>query len=127
MIRRPPKSTRTDTLLPYTTLFLSALDPLIGLQATVVSQPCLEGRRAHSEASVLMSDKADIRRIYARLPQVVLKPIIRQLDSIGRCGRCPAQLGSLASHGASGGGLHPHLGRRPLRHRRTAPRLLKRC
>src|SRR3546814_14845481 len=23
MIRRPPKSTRTDTLLPYTTLFLS--------------------------------------------------------------------------------------------------------
>src|SRR3546814_10362543 len=52
----------------------AALDPLIGLQATVVSQPCLEGRRAHSEASVLMSDKADIRRIYARLPQEVLKP-----------------------------------------------------
>src|SRR3546814_290897 len=26
MIRRPPRSTRTDTLLPYTTLFRSALD-----------------------------------------------------------------------------------------------------
>src|SRR3546814_19937719 len=25
MIRRPPRSTRTDTLLPYTTLFLSSL------------------------------------------------------------------------------------------------------
>src|SRR3546814_16336004 len=25
MIRRPPRSTRTDTLLPYTTLFRSAL------------------------------------------------------------------------------------------------------
>src|SRR3546814_10552551 len=39
MIRRPPRSTRTDTLFPYTTLFRSAchaqaeqqLDPLAGL------------------------------------------------------------------------------------------------
>src|SRR3546814_7402112 len=30
MIRRPPRSTRTDTLFPYTTLFRSA--PLSGLQ-----------------------------------------------------------------------------------------------
>src|SRR3546814_8605962 len=28
MIRRPPRSTRTDTLVPYTTLFRSALKPL---------------------------------------------------------------------------------------------------
>src|SRR3546814_9226567 len=28
MIRRPPRSTRTDTLLPYTTLFRSALEIL---------------------------------------------------------------------------------------------------
>src|SRR3546814_682528 len=28
MIRRPPRSTRTNTLFPYTTLFLSLLDPL---------------------------------------------------------------------------------------------------
>src|SRR3546814_7064037 len=27
MIRRPPRSTRTDTLFPYTTLFRSALSP----------------------------------------------------------------------------------------------------
>src|SRR3546814_13230003 len=27
MIRRPPRSTRTDTLFPYPTLFRSALDP----------------------------------------------------------------------------------------------------
>src|SRR6056297_1234895 len=27
MIRRPPRSTRTDTLFPYTTLFRSACDP----------------------------------------------------------------------------------------------------
>src|SRR3546814_14036918 len=28
MIRRPPRSTRTDTLFPYTTLFRSTLDAL---------------------------------------------------------------------------------------------------
>src|SRR3546814_20082339 len=30
MIRRPPRSTRTDTLFPYTTLFRSHLDALGG-------------------------------------------------------------------------------------------------
>src|SRR3546814_20398351 len=29
MIRRPPRSTRTDTLVPYTTLFRSGLDAVI--------------------------------------------------------------------------------------------------
>src|SRR3546814_9419848 len=28
MIRRPPRSTRTDTLFPYTTLFRSPVDPI---------------------------------------------------------------------------------------------------
>src|SRR3546814_7029553 len=30
MIRRPPRSTRTDTLFPYTTLFRSCPDPCYG-------------------------------------------------------------------------------------------------
>src|SRR3546814_19042236 len=30
MIRRPPRSTRTDTLFPYTTLFRSRADCLLG-------------------------------------------------------------------------------------------------
>src|SRR3546814_11094978 len=33
MIRRPPRSTRTDTLFPYTTLFRS-VDALVALGAT---------------------------------------------------------------------------------------------
>src|SRR3546814_6711960 len=38
MIRRPPRSTRTDTLFPYTTLFRS----LVSIQlATVVRQPLM--------------------------------------------------------------------------------------
>src|SRR3546814_18669035 len=31
MIRRPPKSTRTDTLFPYTTLFRASGDEALGL------------------------------------------------------------------------------------------------
>src|SRR3546814_3448753 len=33
MIRRPPRSTRTDTLFPYTTLFRSGLQPGIAERA----------------------------------------------------------------------------------------------
>src|SRR3546814_3665276 len=33
MIRRPPRTTRTDTLCPYTTLFRSAVVPALGLVA----------------------------------------------------------------------------------------------
>src|SRR3546814_2435783 len=33
MVRRPPRSTRTDTLLPYTTLFRSVAARLLGEEA----------------------------------------------------------------------------------------------
>src|SRR3546814_14374551 len=33
MIRRPPRSTRTDTLFPYTTLFRSANPDMLSLEA----------------------------------------------------------------------------------------------
>src|SRR3546814_11423848 len=38
MIRRPPRSTRTDTLFPYTTLFRSvpSLDPIIGISMETI-------------------------------------------------------------------------------------------
>src|SRR3546814_2656368 len=35
MIRRPPRSTRTDTLFPYTTLFRSLLRPLAHFHGTL--------------------------------------------------------------------------------------------
>src|SRR3546814_3921922 len=35
MIRRPPRSTRTDTLFPYTTLFRSWVDPSIWWKDTI--------------------------------------------------------------------------------------------
>src|SRR3546814_14472640 len=42
MIRRPPRSTRTDTLLPYTTLFRSRAD----LPAHARERPVARGRAA---------------------------------------------------------------------------------
>src|SRR3546814_6343512 len=37
MIRRPPRSTRTDTLFPYTTLFRSACGERAGARGSAVS------------------------------------------------------------------------------------------
>src|SRR3546814_4392042 len=55
MIRRPPRSTRTDTLFPYTTLFRSPLAPQFDVHQQVATrvQPFLSivGReflRSHS-------------------------------------------------------------------------------
>src|SRR3546814_2836013 len=56
MIRRPPRSTRTDTLFPYTTLFrsrsparaLHLLQPAIG-----VAHSGLGGRRGHRNRRAL--------------------------------------------------------------------------
>src|SRR3546814_6367781 len=46
MIRRPPRSTRTDTLFPYTTLFRS---PALGQRSNVALALGLRGgRRAHA-------------------------------------------------------------------------------
>src|SRR3546814_12652882 len=39
MIRRPPRSTRTDTLFPYTTLFRSPVAPASSNGATAGSMP----------------------------------------------------------------------------------------
>src|SRR3546814_8080439 len=45
MIRRPPRSTRTDTLFPYTTLFRSLVHALIGGDVLVERPPL---RRPHA-------------------------------------------------------------------------------
>src|SRR3546814_3810142 len=60
MIRRPPRSTRTDTLFPYTTLFRSdAVD--IRLRAEVVAQV---GRRVTEQVAhhVLRARSLDLHR-----------------------------------------------------------------
>src|SRR3546814_4925700 len=62
MIRRPPRSTRTDTLFPYTTLFRSvALERARGkaaessLRAKILSTSGLAARRSEEHTSELQS------------------------------------------------------------------------
>src|SRR3546814_20399661 len=42
MFRRPPRSTRTDTLFPYTTLFLSADQPHRGAVPDIEPGTCVQ-------------------------------------------------------------------------------------
>src|SRR3546814_13290868 len=82
MIRRPPRSTRTDTLFPYTTLFLS----LRGLQQGVLRRR----RRSAADAERFVA-QARARRLPCRveapargLPRPVLLPPPRPGHAGGR-------------------------------------------
>src|SRR3546814_5766203 len=64
MIRRPPRSTRTDTLFPYTTLFLSAIKHLAR-----VSKP---GRRIYSGSKELPTVRNGLGITIVSTPKGVL-------------------------------------------------------
>src|SRR3546814_19363308 len=61
MIRRPPRSTRTDTLLPYTTLFRSGQEPTGSQKCSrkvlmpSTRGPSSKGRRSEEHTSELQS------------------------------------------------------------------------
>src|SRR3546814_12027651 len=55
MIRRPPRSTRTDTLFPYTTLFRSGQ----GIAAGVVAEPRRGDHRAVADGAGHRQGKAE--------------------------------------------------------------------
>src|SRR3546814_5215739 len=60
MIRRPPRSTRTDTLFPYTTLFRSyILEPFGRNTAAAVASAALRASRKHGGEAVLLVLAAD--------------------------------------------------------------------
>src|SRR3546814_19425346 len=52
MIRRPPRSTRTDTLFPYTTLFRSKAMPSIPTCASMTSAAPFALQVAYSDAFI---------------------------------------------------------------------------
>src|SRR3546814_1570015 len=55
MIRRPPRSTRTDTLFPYTTLFRSVADAQTGESIS------LRERAEHDQVRVAVEPGAHVR------------------------------------------------------------------
>src|SRR3546814_9460068 len=89
MIRRPPRSTRTDTLFPYTTLFRSHLD---GIREGIWGRPLGRHRVddvveiAHAEA-VLGGDRdrlAQPQRIGFAEPGLDRKSTTSELQSLMR-------------------------------------------
>src|SRR3546814_15568682 len=67
MIRRPPRSTRTDTLFPYTTLFRSRLSPICSRQPRTYStrwskraRRCrTHGRRSNAACLARLSKRSE--------------------------------------------------------------------
>src|SRR3546814_4093108 len=59
MIRRPPRSTRTDTLFPYTTLFRSPGDAKAAAGGARDLAQCVEPRRVRGEGG---DDHPPLRR-----------------------------------------------------------------
>src|SRR3546814_16579545 len=61
MIRRPPRSTRTDTLFPYTTLFRSLLISLVPdctLLATMIGKACAALDLSHERIRIVSRAEA---------------------------------------------------------------------
>src|SRR3546814_6518142 len=57
IIRRPPRSTRTDTLFPYTTLFRSVETQAIGGEAEIHDEDLQQGRRAADHFDIDVGDE----------------------------------------------------------------------
>src|SRR3546814_5566579 len=66
MIRRPPRSTRTDTLFPYTTLFRSPCartEPPNDRQSSVERQAVSDQRKGHHRSEEHTSELQSLMRI----------------------------------------------------------------
>src|SRR3546814_2550536 len=85
MIRRPPRSTRTDTLFPYTTLFRSLVVRLLALgerefdlgaaAAVEIDRERHERHALPHHARVHLVDLTPVEQQLARTPRFVIVPI----------------------------------------------------
>src|SRR3546814_5131143 len=90
MIRLPPRSTRTDTLFPYTTLFRSRIDPAQRRVPSVQRQP-------HRRAGVAQQ-RIEVGGALDHRAQVVVvgEADALRLDVVGDAGHAFAELLPLA-------------------------------
>src|SRR3546814_15602797 len=85
MIRLPPRSTRTDTLFPYTTLFRSdekagiAADKAIGVERIHIEQDA--GKLMHDQHPTMSF--VDLNRSGVALMEIVSKPDMRSPAEAG--------------------------------------------
>src|SRR3546814_10224520 len=95
MIRRPPRSTRTDTLFPYTTLFRSKIDEVVTLKV-------LSGREVSIPYSRKMEENSlagDRRKISSLIHHSEVKQRVSDItardESRGRSEEHTSELQSL--------------------------------
>src|SRR3546814_14224731 len=84
MIRRPPRSTRTDTLFPFTTLLRSAAADA-AVQAVRAERTALGGRMATPARSAASGDDVDDAADRIRAPDRTLRAAqdLDPLDVVG--------------------------------------------
>src|SRR3546814_20026412 len=115
MIRRPPRSTRTDTLFPYTTLFRSGVAEHALLEVEFVVEIV---RIDHPHARKALGDRTEI---VEEIDVVVLVDLGRPVDRIALEDR--RRVGSAFGLGRIEGRVGDHLSRRTLRVDRKSTRL----
>src|SRR3546814_14212465 len=86
MLRRPPRSTRTDTLFPYATLFRSGA----ALHAYRLVARLSHGPRPSDSAAQSMN--ASLRGLYAITPDALVREPARLLDAVSAAVSGGAQL-----------------------------------
>src|SRR3546814_4395978 len=84
MRRRPPRSTRTDTLLPYTTLFRSFLRVDVVLQLIQI----LDLRDAQVHVVAVVAERRGVVRRLQRLGQLAQRADVGAFRQIGRAHVC---------------------------------------
>src|SRR3546814_16613453 len=93
MIRRPPRSTRTDTLFPYTTLFRSALgkqDAVVGHDADRVAVQVGEaGDQGLAVACLELVELAAVDHARDDLADVERAPGVLRHDAVQLARRVP--------------------------------------
>src|SRR3546814_4327331 len=100
MIRRPPRSTRTDTLFPYTTLFRSDVDAVSGAQL-----PQLAGC-----GKVVLDQQAQVVAISTEAAALAEPAFVLHVDHV-RGDLVVAERGIARYHRAPGLRVHPQRGR----------------
>src|SRR3546814_8712874 len=98
MIRRPPRSTRTDTLFPYTTLFRSLRtgfrNKTLTQQAAEAKAKDIEGRKQSAQAEIsgrqrtLQASQAHVLKQIDDAAQPIITAIMREKGAnIAQIGR----------------------------------------